>query len=133
MRQFSAGSPDHDLHRLRITGKKLRYLVEFFRDLYPAAEIDLLIKAMKGIQDFLGEYQDCTVQQEHLVATDAADDGRGRSASGDRGGNKRTGGPPCGSSQHQLRRNFPECFEVFSYGRGRRGFVRLFAPAGESS
>jgi hypothetical protein len=30
--------------------------------------------------------------------------------------------------QHQLRGKFPERFQVFSHGRGRRGFVRLFAP-----
>ncbi len=63
---IQAESPDRDLHELRITGKKLRYLVEFFRTLQPPAEIELLIKAMKDIQDFLGDYQDCTVQQTRL-------------------------------------------------------------------
>jgi CHAD domain-containing protein len=125
-------SPDHDLHRLRITGKKLRYLVEFFRALHPAAEIDLLVKAMKGIQDFLGEYQDCTVQQARL--TEMA----GQMAS-------ESGVPPetdqalqqlvaaLRQRRHRLRGKFPARFRVFSRGRGRRGFVRQFAPAEESS
>jgi CHAD domain-containing protein len=128
---ITATSPDLALHRLRITGKKLRYLVEFFREFCPPAEIDLLIKAMKGIQDFLGAYQDCTVQQERLVALT-----RQMAAEGE---------VPAETAealtrlvavlrrqQHQLRGKFPERFRVFSRGRGRRGFVRLFAPTEES-
>lgn len=127
---ITADSPDHDLHRLRITGKKLRYLLEFFRGLYSAAEADLLIGAMKGIQDFLGEYQDCTVQQARVAAM-----ARQMAAEG--------GIPPATEEaltqlvvalrrrQHQLRGKFPECFRVFSRGRGRRGFVRLFSPPEE--
>jgi hypothetical protein len=30
--------------------------------------------------------------------------------------------------QQRLRQEFPERFRVFSHGRGRRGFTRLFAP-----
>jgi CHAD domain-containing protein len=127
-----AGSPDHDLHRLRITGKKLRYLVEFFRELYPPAEIDLLIKAMKGIQDFLGEYQDCTVQQEHLVAMtrQMAAEGAMPAETGQALQQLVTA---LRRRQHQLRGKFPERFLVFSRGRGRRGFVRLFVPTEEIS
>ena len=124
---ISAASPDRDLHLLRITGKKLRYLVEFFRPLHPPAEIALLVKAMKGIQDFLGNYQDLTVQQVHLGELT-----RQMQAEGDV--------PPetlaalsllvvnLRDRQHRARREFPECFRVFSHGRGRRGFVRLFGP-----
>jgi CHAD domain-containing protein len=128
---ITAGSPDRDLHRLRIAGKKLRYLVEFFRELYPPAEIDLLIRAMKGIQDFLGAYQDSTVQQEKLIAM-----ARQMAAEGEVP-------PETGEAltqlvatlrrqQHQLRGRFPERFRVFSTGRGRRGFTRLFSPAQEA-
>jgi CHAD domain-containing protein len=127
-----AGSPDHDLHRLRITGKKLRYLVEFFRTLYPPAEIDLLVKAMKGIQDFLGDFQDLTVQQARLGELSEQMLAEGEV-------------PPATlqalallvetlrEQQRHARRHFPERFRVFSHGRGRRGFLRLYSPPGSTS
>ena len=59
-------SPSTDLHELRKTCKKLRYLMEFFQSLYPAAAIGRLIKALKGLQDYLGAYQDLHVQVETL-------------------------------------------------------------------
>jgi len=59
-------SPPEDVHELRKTCKKLRYLMEFFRSLYPRDRIDQLIKVLKGFQDNLGEYQDLFVQQESL-------------------------------------------------------------------
>lgn len=60
-------SPPEAMHRLRITCKKLRYLMELFRSLYPPAEIEDRIAVLKRLQDCLGDYQDFTVQQEHLV------------------------------------------------------------------
>ncbi len=59
-------SPDEDFHRLRIECKKIRYLMEFFRSLFPAEELARLIKALKQLQDQLGEFQDLSVQQEDL-------------------------------------------------------------------
>lgn len=59
-------SPAEDLHRLRIDCKKLRYLLEFFRSLYPAGEIDPAIGALKKLQDNLGDFNDYQVQQERL-------------------------------------------------------------------
>ena len=129
---IAADSPDHDLHLLRITGKKLRYLVEFFRGLYPPAEIAMLVKAMKEIQDFLGSYQDLTVQQARL-------DELARQMQAE-------GGVPSATlqaltllvdnsreQQQRARRQFAERFRVFSQGRGRRGFVRLYAPQESSA
>jgi CHAD domain-containing protein len=59
-------SPPADLHELRKTCKKLRYLLEFFRSLYPTEEADTLVGALKGLQDSLGEYQDVHVQSAAL-------------------------------------------------------------------
>jgi CHAD domain-containing protein len=120
-------SPDHDLHGLRITGKKLRYLVEFFRALHQPEEIALLIKAMKGIQDYLGDYQDLTVQQAHLGEL-----ARQMAAEGDLPSETLQAlellVKMLRNEQRLARRQFPERFQVFSQGRGRRGFLRLFAP-----
>lgn len=59
-------SPAAELHELRKTCKKLRYLLEFFRSLFPADEIGSLIKALKVLQDNLGAFQDLQVQSTFL-------------------------------------------------------------------
>jgi len=65
-RSIASESPDEQIHQLRITGKKFRYLLEFFSSLFPAKEIGRLVKATKTLQDFLGEFNDLAVQQEKL-------------------------------------------------------------------
>ena len=55
------------LHRLRIDAKKLRYLLEFFRSLYPAERVDLRIRELKGLQDVLGELNDREIQRARLA------------------------------------------------------------------
>lgn len=59
-------SHPEELHELRKSCKKLRYLMEFFRSLYPGAEIKPLIKQLKVLLDQLGAYQDLAVQAHHL-------------------------------------------------------------------
>jgi CHAD domain-containing protein len=59
-------TPDSELHILRIEGKKLRYLLEFFSSLYPASEISTLIHQLKTVQDILGNYNDLSTQQNDL-------------------------------------------------------------------
>jgi CHAD domain-containing protein len=63
---IGADSPPEDLHELRKTCKKLRYLLEFFQSLYPPQKIARLIKALKTLQDNLGDFQDIQVQSEAL-------------------------------------------------------------------
>ncbi|GAB4259765.1 MAG: CHAD domain-containing protein [Methylomicrobium sp.] len=65
-RRISDLSPPHELHDLRKTCKKLRYLMEFFQSLYPEKKIKFLIKHLKDFQDILGEFQDLEVQEETL-------------------------------------------------------------------
>lgn len=60
-------SPDSALHSLRIQAKKLRYLLEFYRSLFSAEEIDTLIKSLKKVQDNLGSFNDLSVQQIVLL------------------------------------------------------------------
>jgi len=59
-------SPDEELHRLRIQGKKLRYSLEFFNSLFPEQEMKKLIKQLKLLQNNLGDFNDLSVQQEML-------------------------------------------------------------------
>ncbi|WP_024297490.1 CHAD domain-containing protein [Methylomicrobium lacus] len=55
-----------DLHELRKTCKKLRYLIEFFQSLYPKLQIKKLITQLKGLQDVLGDFQDFEVQMDFI-------------------------------------------------------------------
>jgi CHAD domain-containing protein len=59
-------SPPEAMHKLRKTCKKLRYLMEFFQNLYPEHHMDRLNKHLKRLQQVLGDYQDYAVQQERL-------------------------------------------------------------------
>lgn len=59
-------SEEEELHELRKTCKKLRYLMEFFQSLYPADKIHELIQALKGLQDNLGEYNDQYVHRSMI-------------------------------------------------------------------
>lgn len=59
-------TPDERVHELRISCKKLRYLMEFFAPLYPGEAILSLIKSLKILQDNLGRFNDYSVQQDFL-------------------------------------------------------------------
>jgi len=55
-------------HRLRIDAKKLRYLIEFFGELYPKETVRLLVMDLKRVQDILGGFNDMVVQRARLAA-----------------------------------------------------------------
>lgn len=57
---------DDDIHAIRIECKKLRYLLEFFRELYPKKSIAPAIKRLKLLQEVLGRFNDGCVQLEFL-------------------------------------------------------------------
>jgi CHAD domain-containing protein len=58
------GSEDAEYHELRKTCKKLRYLMELFRDSFDEAAVGRAIKRLKKLQDELGRFQDCSTQVE---------------------------------------------------------------------
>jgi CHAD domain-containing protein len=55
-------SPAESLHDLRKRCKNLRYLVDFFRSMYPSEKIRRFIKVVKVLQDNLGDFQDYETQ-----------------------------------------------------------------------
>jgi CHAD domain-containing protein len=59
-------SPAEALHDLRKSCKKLRYLMEFFQNLYPEQQIKVFIKNLKGLQEVLGDFQDYAIQEQTL-------------------------------------------------------------------
>jgi CHAD domain-containing protein len=65
--QILENTADDQLHTLRIEGKKLRYLMEFFAHLFPPQEMNELIKQLKELQDILGDFNDLGVQKTYLL------------------------------------------------------------------
>ena len=57
---------DERLHKLRIDGKKLRYLLEFTSSLFPPSAVAPVIRHLRKLQDVLGDFHDCCVQQATL-------------------------------------------------------------------
>jgi len=123
---IQADTPAEALHELRKTCKKLRYLMEFFQSLYPAARIKVPIQALKQLQDNLGNFQDYEVQvmtlkrfshqmvaegnvsPDTLLAMGMLIDGLGR-------------------RQHQAREEFAGRFADFSLPENQDRFRELFA------
>jgi CHAD domain-containing protein len=65
-RAITDDSPPEDLHELRKSCKKLRYLIEFFQSLYAPKQARELIKVIKVLLDNLGNFQDLEVQSHTL-------------------------------------------------------------------
>jgi CHAD domain-containing protein len=63
---ITASSPPEALHDLRKRCKELRYLLESFASLHDPATHQRAVKELKGLQDCLGEFQDCEVQQHEI-------------------------------------------------------------------
>ena len=59
---------DDLLHALRLESKRLRYLLEFFANLFPRKQVVTLVGQLKKLQENLGEFSDLAVQQEALLA-----------------------------------------------------------------
>jgi CHAD domain-containing protein len=121
--------PPEMLHRLRIDGKKLRYLLEFFASVYDAKIIGRLVKELKQLQDILGGYNDMTVQQarlfefanELMASSDAKAEtllAMGRLAAA------------MTQRQEELYRGFADAFAAFASPRSRRRYESLFSDSG---
>lgn len=65
-KRIGADTEDAEVHLLRILCKKLRYLMEFFGPLFPRRDFKALLGPLKTLQDNLGRYNDCSVQQANL-------------------------------------------------------------------
>lgn len=66
-RAVTKHSPPEELHAVRIQGKRLRYLLEFFQPFY-GKRFKSLIRRTKAIQDVLGDHQDACVASQRLQA-----------------------------------------------------------------
>lgn len=64
---IGAETPDEAVHQLRIECKKLRYLMEFFAELFPREEGAAMLRMLRRLQNHLGEFNDASVQQKSLL------------------------------------------------------------------
>lgn len=120
-------SPPSDLHELRKTCKKFRYLMEFFQSLYPADRIGRLIKALKGLQDHLGAFQDLHVQVETLrrFSQELAEEGEAPAATLLALGRLVEG---FDRRQGEVREEFSERFSSFAVEENQQVCRTLFKP-----
>lgn len=130
MKQGAAITPDSPaeaLHELRISCKKLRYLMEFFLSLYPGKPAVKLIKALKAFQDNLGEFQDLQVQQESLrrFATEMREE-QGLPPETEQAMEHLVSGLK--KRQARVRKEFHERFKAFSRASVVTRFRDLFRP-----
>lgn len=68
---LEAQADDAAVHATRITGKRLRYLLEPLTGAVPG--VPLLIKRLKALQDLLGEIHDCQVRLDDFAGRRQAD------------------------------------------------------------
>jgi CHAD domain-containing protein len=63
---ITVASPPESLHDLRKLCKELRYMLEIFGSLHPAAAAWRAVRELKSLQDCLGEFQDTDVQRAEI-------------------------------------------------------------------
>jgi len=66
-RHIHPGTEAEHIHEVRIQCKKLRYLLEFSRELFPADVLGELTTQLRKLQNRLGSFNDCEVQQAALL------------------------------------------------------------------
>ncbi|HID69648.1 MAG TPA: CHAD domain-containing protein [Desulfobacterales bacterium] len=124
-REIAPETPDENLHRLRIQGKKLRYSLEFFASLFPNNEIKNVIKQLKRLQNNLGDFNDLSVQQDmlHQYLKELKPGSRRNFELATAIGGLLTN---LYHEQCRVRKNFLSTFSRFSSGRNVALFNKLF-------
>jgi CHAD domain-containing protein len=126
-RAITDESPPPELHELRKSCKKLRYLMEFFHCLYKPKAIRALIKELKQLQENLGDYQDLDVQIASLEHFAEEMDQRGvYDAAAARAMEALLA--TLHAQMDEVRAHFHERFERFSRKETRSLFRELFRP-----
>jgi CHAD domain-containing protein len=125
---INADSPPEMLHDLRKRCKELRYALEFFASLHDLPAHRRAVRELKGLQDCLGIYQDCQVQQEEIraIAADLLAAGgvpaTALLAMGDLAAH-------IGERERQARSEFSSRFAAFASPQARARFAALTAGA----
>ena len=129
-RAVSPDGPPEEMHELRKECKKLRYLIEFFRNIYPDKPLKGIIRTLKDLLDDLGEYQDKEVQADRLrtfaAEFDREDPNSLRSVMA-------VGALVADLLRHQQQAHerFADCFAQFDASDNRKLYKELFKARGE--
>ena len=121
---------DEKLHKLRIQCKKLRYLIQFFANLFPSKKISILVEQLKKLQDMLGKHNDLSIQVNYLLEVSRkmpANLSRLKKtlvAIGSLIGKLET-------ERQSVRESFTKTFTLFSSPQNQKLFRDLFAPQSE--
>jgi CHAD domain-containing protein len=59
-------TPAHELHRIRIDARNLRYLIEAAASLYDPEDLAILLRALQPLQSILGEFDEACLQASWL-------------------------------------------------------------------
>jgi len=119
-------SDDEKLHKLRIQCKKLRYLIQFFSNLFPADKINVLVSQLKNLQAMLGNYNDLCVQVDYLLnvakemPANLSQLNQTLVAIGSLIGKLET-------TRHSVKASFAETFTQFTSAQNQKLFHNLFA------
>jgi len=124
---ITSESPPDDLHSLRKSCKKLRYLLEFFNSLYPGKKIKQSITTLKQLQDNLGEYQDIHVHMDFFqqLHSDMQENEQLSTATA---GAIDTLISALNIQQQECRQQFQGRFKQFSSSAHQQLFKQLFRP-----
>lgn len=71
---IDSSSPMEELHTLRKTCKKLRYVLEAFEHVLPARRCAVALAQLKALQDELGRLCDCDARLSLVVSLQGSDD-----------------------------------------------------------
>lgn len=115
-------TPDAVFHKLRIRCKKLRYLMEFFRNSFPKDRVYSLIRQLKSLQTLLGDFNDLSVQ----IGALNGDLSSGRRMDTDMAA--MLGGliVALHGRKSALRKRFHDIFDGFSHSRTRKTFQKVY-------
>lgn len=126
-RRIKRKTPAAKVHRLRIHGKKLRYLIEFFRPIYPRKKTRRYLAALKSLQHNLGDFHDFHVQKIALRRF-AREMKREGLAPPETLAAMATLAEDLGRRQKRARTEFADAFAEFDRPRNRRIARELFRP-----
>jgi CHAD domain-containing protein len=124
---ITAESLPPELHELRKSCKKLRYLMEFFQSLHPSREMRASVKELKQLQENLGDFQDLDVQIAALrrFAMEMRRRGEYNAATGKA---MEALMEALDAQMHRARSEFESRFAQFSRADNQARFARLFHP-----
>jgi CHAD domain-containing protein len=115
-----------DLHDLRKTGKKLRYLIECFVTLYEKEKIARVLGTLTALQDVLGNLTDLDVQKNLLAKW--ADEMEKAHIGGEQSLQSiHTLEQILAKREEKKKSEFVACFAEFACSKNRKLFKKLFS------